>query len=39
MAYSFWNNSGTELNKIKFKQNDNWAEIAKKTNNAKFNSL
>lgn len=39
MTYSFWNNSGTELNKIKFKKNENWSEIAKKTNNAKFNSL
>ena len=39
MTYSFWNNSATELNKIKFKKNENWSEIAKKTNNAKFNSL
>lgn len=39
MTYSFWNNSGTELSKIKFKKNENWSEIAKKTNNAKFNSL
>ena len=39
MTYSFWNNSRTELNKIKFKKNENWSEIAKKTNNAKFNSL
>lgn len=39
MDYSFWNTNNTQLNKIKFKKNDNWAEIAKKTNNAKFNSL